>query len=148
VAVIGGAECTAEQAALAREVGTELARRNCVVVTGGLGGIMDAASAGAKSQGGLTVGILPGLSAEEANEHVDLPIVTGLSHARNVLVVRSADVVIAIGGHYGTLSEIALSLNIGIPVVGLNSWDITGMEPVDTSVQAVQRALQLIQERR
>ncbi len=144
VAVIGGGECTAEQAGIAREVGAELARRGCVLITGGMGGIMEAASAGSKSQGGLTVGILPGTSAADANEHVDIPIVTGLSHARNSLVVRSADAIIAINGQYGTLSEIALGLTMGIPVVGLDSWDIDGVETVSTAGEAVERALQLI----
>ena len=144
VAVIGGGECTAEQAGIAREVGAELARRGYVLITGGMGGIMEAASAGSKSQGGLTVGILPGISATDANEHVDIPIVTGLSHARNSLVVRSADAIIAINGQYGTLSEIALGLTMGIPVVGLNSWDIDGVKTVSTAGEAVEKALQLI----
>jgi len=147
VAVIGGGTCSKEQAAAARAVGAELVRKDCIVVTGGLGGIMAAACAGAKSEGGLTVGILPGFSAQEANEYVDLPIVTGLSHARNVLVVRSADGIIAVGGRYGTLSEIALSLNMGIPVVGLDSWQIEGMEQAGTAREAVERILQLIAER-
>jgi len=147
VAVIGGGDCTDDQAALAREVGAELARHSCMVITGGLGGIMAAACAGARSEGGLTVGILPGFSAGEANEYVDLPIVTGLSHARNALVVRSADGIVAVGGRYGTLSEIALSLNMGIPVVGLDSWEIDGMEKVGTAREAVGRILQLIAER-
>jgi uncharacterized protein (TIGR00725 family) len=147
IAVIGGGDCTDDQAGLAREAGAELARQGCIVITGGLGGIMAAACAGAKSQGGLTVGILPGFSAREANEHVDLPIVTGLSHARNVLVVRSADGVIAIGGRYGTLSEIALCLNMGIPLVGLDSWEIDGMEQAATVREAVDRILRLIAER-
>ena len=147
VAVIGGGVCSPEQAQAAREVGAELARKNCIVITGGLGGIMAAACAGARSEGGLTIGILPGFSAREANEHVDLPIVTGLSHARNVIVVRSAEGVIAIGGRYGTLSEIAMSLNMKIPVVGLNSWEIDGMEWAGTAGEAVERILQLIAER-
>jgi len=147
VAVIGGGDCTDDQADLAREVGAELARQGCIVITGGLGGIMAAASAGAKSQGGLTVGILPGFSAQEANEHVDLPIVTGMSHARNALVVRSAEAVIAVGGRYGTLSEIALSLNMGIPVVGLGSWQIDGMDQAETAREAVEQVLRLIAER-
>jgi uncharacterized protein (TIGR00725 family) len=147
IAVIGGGTCSPEQAQAARSVGAELARKNCIVITGGLGGIMDAACAGARSEGGLTVGILPGFTAGEANEHVDLPIVTGLSHARNVIVVRSAEGVIAIGGRYGTLSEIAMSLNMDIPVVGLNSWEIDGMERAGAPGEAVERILQLIAER-
>ncbi len=145
VAVIGGGECTAEQAGIAREVGAELARRGYVLITGGMGGIMEAASAGSKSQGGLTVGILPGTSAADANEHVDIPIVTGLGHARNSLVVRSADAIIAIDGQYGTLSEIALGLTMGIPVVGIKTWEISGLVMVKTAKEAVSRAIELIE---
>ena len=144
VAVIGGARCSAKMATLAEEVGRELARRDCVVVTGGLGGVMEAACRGAKAEQGVTVGILPGFSAEDANDYVDIPIVTGLSHARNAIVVRSADAVIAIDGQYGTLSEIALALNMNIPVVGLQSWDISALVSAKTAQEAVDRALALI----
>lgn len=145
MAVVGGGQCSEEIAALAEQVGAELARRCCVVVTGGLGGVMEAACRGAKSQNGLTVGILPGTSAEDANEHVDIPVVTGLSHARNVLVVRSADVVIAVAGEHGTLSEIALALAMGIPVIGLKTWDVGGVITVRTATEAVERACQLVE---
>jgi uncharacterized protein (TIGR00725 family) len=131
-------------ATLAEEVGRELARRGCIVITGGLGGVMEAACRGAKSENGLTVGILPGFCAGDANDHVDIPIVTGLSHARNAIVIRSADAVIAINGQYGTLSEIALGLAQGTPVVGLSTWDISGLMPAKTAAEAVDRALELI----
>jgi len=147
VAVVGGARCSAEMATLAEEIGRELARRGCVVVTGGLGGVMEAACRGAKSENGLTVGILPGLHDRDANDHVDIAIVTGLSHARNAIVVRSADAVIAINGQYGTLSEIALSLTQATPVVGLRTWDISGLVPAKTAKEAVDRALELVRRR-
>jgi len=144
VAVVGGGQCSAQIAALAEEVGKELARRGCIVVTGGLGGVMEAACRGAKSKNGLTVGILPGFDAREANEYVDIPIVTSLSHARNAIVVRSSDAVIAINGQYGTLSEIALGLTLGIPVVGLETWNISGLVPAKTAKEAVDCALEPI----
>jgi uncharacterized protein (TIGR00725 family) len=147
VAVVGGGQCSRQMAALAEEVGKRLARRGCIVITGGLGGVMQAACRGAKSEKGLTVGILPGFHAQDANDHVDIPIVTGLSHARNAIVVRSADAIIAINGQYGTLSEIALGLAQGTPVVGLRTWEISGLVPAETAEEAVDRALELIGRR-
>ncbi len=144
IAVVGGSQCSQEVAGLAEEVGRELARRGCIVITGGLSGVMEAACRGAKSQKGLTVGILPGFSARDANPYVDIPIVTGLSDARNALVVRTADAIIAIDGQYGTLSEIALGLSLGLPVVGLKTWNISGVVPVDTAREAVGRVLQFL----
>ena len=124
IAVIGNAQCDEETARLAEEVGRALAERGAAVVCGGLGGVMEAACRGAKSAGGLTIGILPGTSRAEANPYVDVPIVTGMDKARNVLVVRSAQAVVAIRGEWGTLSEIAHALNLGIPVVGLGTWEL------------------------
>jgi len=147
VAVVGGGQCTHQMAALAEQVGRELARRGCIVITGGLSGVMEAACRGAKSEDGLTVGILPGLHDRDANNHVDIPIVTGLSHARNAIIVRSANAVIAINGQYGTLSEIALALTQGTPVVGLRTWDISGLVPAKTAKEAVDRALALVRRR-
>ena len=124
IGVIGSAECPATTSTLAEEVGSLIAERGGVLITGGLSGVMEAACRGAKAAGGLTVGILPGFDAYEANPFVDIPIVTGLSHARNVIVVRSAEGIIAIEGGYGTLSEIAFALKIGRPIVGINTWQI------------------------
>jgi uncharacterized protein (TIGR00725 family) len=104
---------------------------------------MEAACRGAKSAAGTTVGILPGSSRADANEYVDVAIATGLGEARNALVVRAADALVAIGGEYGTLSEIALALKGGTPVVGLGSWEINGVEWVSTPEEAVERALRL-----
>jgi uncharacterized protein (TIGR00725 family) len=124
VAVIGGGRCSEEVAQVAESVGRELARRGAALVCGGLGGVMKAACRGAKSEGGLTIGILPGFSHHDANPHVDIPIVTGMGEARNVIVVRTAQAVIAVDGEFGTLSEIAHALKLGIPVVGLNTWQL------------------------
>jgi uncharacterized protein (TIGR00725 family) len=125
IGVIGPAECPLPVFALAEEVGFHIAEKGGIVITGGLSGVMEAACKGAKAAGGLTVGILPGFEAYEANPFVDIPIVTGLSHARNVVVVRSAEGIIAIEGGYGTLSEIAFALKIGRVVVGINTWQVT-----------------------
>ncbi|HXD59695.1 MAG TPA: TIGR00725 family protein [Thermoleophilaceae bacterium] len=126
VAVVGAGEASREEAAAAEEVGRLLAERGAVLVCGGLGGVMEAACRGAKEAGGSTVGILPGRDRAAANDHVDIAIATGLGEARNALVVRAADVLIAVGGGYGTLSEIALALKSGTPVVGIGSWELAG----------------------
>jgi uncharacterized protein (TIGR00725 family) len=117
-----------------------VAERRAVLVCGGLGGAMEAACRGAKQAGGATVGLLPGADRAEANPYVDVPLPTGLGEGRNLLVVRAADVVIAVGGGYGTLSEIALALRHGKPVVGIGSWEIEGVVPADTPEAAVQAA--------
>jgi uncharacterized protein (TIGR00725 family) len=141
VAVVGPGEADSDEVAAAERVGAELARRGAVVVCGGLGGVMEAACRGAKEGGGTTVGILPGLDRAVANPFVDVAVATGLGEARNALVVRAADVLIAVGGAYGTLSEIALALKVGKRVIGLGSWDIDGVEVADGPEQAVASAL-------
>ena len=150
VAVIGAGSADALNASVAEEVGRLLASRGAIVVCGGLGGVMEAACRGAKSAGGTTVGILPGFDRDEANAWVDVAIPTGLGEARNALVVRAADVLIAVGGEYGTLSEIALALKTGKPVVGLETWELSrrGVPATDivrasTAADAVERALEL-----
>jgi hypothetical protein len=125
IAVIGGGVVPPEVAALAEEVGREIARRGAALVCGGLGGVMEAACRGAVAEGGLTIGILPGNSRRDANPHVLIPIVTGIGYARNVAVVKSAQAVIAVDGSYGTLSEIAHALQNGIPVIGLYTWEMS-----------------------
>jgi len=151
VAVIGDARCSAEVAALAEEVGRELGRHGAGLICGGLGGVMEAACRGCQAAGGLTIGILPTASRHDANPYVDVPIVTGLGQARNVLVVGSAQAVIAVHGEYGTLSEIAHALKLGIPVVGLRTWhlwkdgrDQTAIERAETPHEAVEKALALV----
>jgi uncharacterized protein (TIGR00725 family) len=113
-----------------------------VVVCGGLGGVMEAACRGAKDAGGTTVGILPGSDRAAANPFVDVAIPTGLGEARNALVVRAADALIAVGGGYGTLSEIALALKAGKPVVGVGTWDIDGVVAAPDARDAVETVLQ------
>jgi uncharacterized protein (TIGR00725 family) len=125
----------------AEAVGRELAARGAVVVCGGLGGVMKAACRGAREGGGRTVGILPGTDRAAANEFVDVAIPTGLGEARNALVVRAADALIALGGGYGTLSEIALALKAGKRVVALDSWEIDGVIAVADPAQAVAAVL-------
>ena len=121
----------------AEEVGRELARRGGVVVCGGLGGVMEAACRGAKEGGGTTVGILPGFDRSEANPYVDVALATGLGEARNALVVRAADAVVAVGAGFGTLSEVALALKGGLAVVGLDTWELAASgEPVDVIARA------------
>ncbi len=124
VAVIGAGACDDEVAADAREVGRLLALEGLALVCGGLGGVMEAACEGAYQAGGLTIGILPGANPLDANAYVRVPIATGLGEARNALVVRTADVVIAIGGEYGTLSEIGFARKLGKLVVGIGTWEL------------------------
>ena len=141
VAVVGPGEASERELEDAEAVGRELADAGAVVVCGGLGGVMAAACRGAASAGGLTLGILPGADREAANEWVQVAIPTGLGEMRNALVVRAADAVVAVGGAYGTLSEIALALKTGVAVVGLGSWEIDGVRPAQTPAEAVGIAL-------
>ena len=151
IAVIGSGDCSPQEARLAEDTGREIARHGTVLVCGGLGGVMEAACRGATLAGGLTIGILPGDSRRSANPYVQIPIVTNLGEARNVILVKTAQAVIAIGGGYGTLSEIGHALKNNIPVVGLNTWQlfrdgileaaiITAKDPAD----AVHKAISLI----
>ncbi len=138
VAVIGGSVIKSEEIRqIAFETGKEIAQRGYVLVCGGMGGVMEEASKGAKSVGGLVVGILPGKDKTEANAYIDVPIVTAMSHARNAIIVRSADCVIAIDGEYGTLSEIALAKVINKPVFGIKTWDIEGVIKVSNAKEAL-----------
>jgi len=138
VAVVGaGEKVAAELLAVAEEVGAELARRGTVVVTGGLGGVMEAACRGARGAGGTTLGILPGSDRAAANAFVDVAIATGMGELRNGLVVRCADALVAVGGEYGTLSEIALALKAGKPVAGIGTWEIVGVRPAADARAAV-----------
>ncbi|MEA2183939.1 MAG: hypothetical protein QOF69_3124 [Solirubrobacteraceae bacterium] len=142
VAVVGaGAEVCARLLADAESVGAELARRDAVVVTGGLGGVMEAACRGARSAGGVTLGILPGDDRRAANGWVSVAVATGMGELRNGLVVRACDAVIAVAGEYGTLSEIALALKAGKPVVGVATWEIPGVRSAPDAIAAVDMAL-------
>lgn len=122
VAVVGAGAAGEQDERVATEIGRLLADAGCTVVCGGLGGVMAAACRGAKEAGGTTVGLLPGDDRSEANPWVDVAVATGLGEGRNLLVVRAADAVIAIGGEFGTLSEIGLALKLGRPVVGVGTW--------------------------
>ena len=141
VVVCGSGQATTEEVAWAEEVGRLIADAGAVLVCGGLGGVMDAAARGCEAGGGLSIGILPGEHRDPASPHLTVSIPTGLGEARNALVVRAADAVIAIGGEFGTLSEIALALKAGKRVVGLDSWEIDGVEPAGSAEQAVAAAL-------
>jgi uncharacterized protein (TIGR00725 family) len=142
VAVVGaGGEVADDALRAAEEVGAALARAGAVLVCGGLGGVMEAACRGARAEGGVTLGILPGADRAAANAWVSVAVATGLGELRNGLVVRCADAVIAIGGEYGTLSEIALALKGGLRVVGLGSWEIRGVVEAAGPVEAVALAL-------
>ena len=151
IAVIGGSDCSPEETRLAEEVGHELARQGAILICGGLGGVMAAACKGASAEDGITIGILPGDNRHAANPYVQIPIVTGIGYARNVAVVKSAQAVIAIGGSYGTLSEIAHALQSGIPVISLNTWALSRNGQTDNSIflaqdpaDAVSKAFDLI----
>ena len=155
VAVCGPGTASPEEEAWAEEAGRLLAEGGAVVVCGGMTGVMDAAARGAREAGGVVVGILPGRDREGASEHLSAAVATGMGETRNALIVRSADAVLAIAGEYGTLSEIALALKMGIPVVGLRTWELARdgvpVDPVvraDSVAAAVAEALRLARSRR
>jgi uncharacterized protein (TIGR00725 family) len=148
VAVIGASDATEWELAMAEEVGRRLARAGAVLVCGGLGGVMNAAAAGASAEHGTSVGILPGDDRRGASPHLTVAVTTGFGEGRNVLVARSADAVVAVGGEFGTLSEVALALKMGKRVVGLGTWDLrrddTETDPLvraETAEEAVRLAL-------
>ena len=150
VAVIGKGTSDAELESLAEEVGRRLAEAGVVVVCGGLGGVMEAASRGARAAGGDVIGILPSSDPADANQHVTHPVATGMGEARNVAVAASGDAVIAIGGEWGTLAEIAFARRFGRPVVALGGWSVSGAGPMadapgirqaGSAAQAVELAL-------
>ena len=125
VGVIGGQFCSEEESRVAYELGRLLAERGAVIVCGGLGGVMEAACRGAREAGGVTIGVLPGPFRSDANPYVDHAIATDMGQARNAIIVRTADAVVAVGGEYGTLSEIAMALKMGKKVVAIESWEIS-----------------------
>lgn len=137
IAVVGGGVCSPAVAESARLLGRLIAMQGYVLLCGGLGGVMEAACCGAREAGGLAVGILPG-EREQANSCLDIAIATGMGHARNVIIVKSADAIVALSGEMGTLSEIALALKMGRPVISLGSWDIPGALKANSPEQAVE----------
>ena len=144
VSVIGGHDCTDEVEQNAHNLGIKLAKVVDVLVTGGLSGTMKAVCSGFKAEGGLTIGIIPGYDKKDANKFVDIAIPTGMGLARNVLVVKSADVVVALPGEAGTLSEIAYCLQFKIPVISLGSWDIKGVITVSNIEEAIKKISELL----
>lgn len=138
IGVIGAGSCDNEIYEMARKVGEGIAKAGAILVCGGLGGVMEAACRGAYEAGGQTVGILPGPDRAQANPYVTVPIVTDLGHARNILIVRSSNVLVAVSGGYGTLSEIGIALKLRKPLIGLHTWpDIGGIHYVSTPEDAV-----------
>lgn len=146
--MVGGGEADPTVCAVAEAVGRGLARAGAVVVCGGLGGAMEAACKGAKAEDGLTIGILPGEDRAAANPYVDVAIPTGLGEARNALVVRAADGLVAVKGEFGTLSEVAFALRTGKPVVGVDTWAIDAVVAVNDADAAVERILELVDRTR
>jgi uncharacterized protein (TIGR00725 family) len=144
VSVIGGHNCNKEVEQLAQNLGKNLAEMVDVLISGGLSGVMKAVCNGFKAAGGLTIGIIPSYDKNDANAYVDIVIPTGLGLARNVLVVKSADIVVALSGEAGTLSEIAYCLQFGIPVISLKSWDIPGVIKVDTVKEAMEKVKEIL----
>jgi uncharacterized protein (TIGR00725 family) len=148
IAIAGPGQAAPWELEAAEEAGAAVAEAGCGLVCGGLGGVMEAACRGARSRGGLTVGLLPGTDRDAANGWVVVALPTGLGEARNALVVRAADAVVAIGGGWGTLSEIALARKAGVPVVGVGTWQVAvsaedGVVAVDDPCAAVTEALRL-----
>ena len=154
ISVIGGGAPSARAYELAEAVGRELAQRGAVVVCGGLGGVMEAACRGAKSAGGVTIGMMPGDDPRTANPWVDYPVMTGMGYARNVIVVKTGRAAIAVDGAYGTLSEIGHALGDGTPVIGLETWEMTSgdgypleITRADSPTDAVEKAIAAAHER-
>ena len=148
VAVVGPSDATSQEKRAAEAVGRGLADAGAILISGGLGGVMEAACHGASAAGGTTVGLLPGTDRTSANDYLQIALPTGLGELRNGLIIRAADAVIAVGGAYGTLSEIALALRTKVPVIGLDTWEIEGVERVGDAAKAVERALQRAAGRR
>jgi uncharacterized protein (TIGR00725 family) len=143
IGVIGGHNCNKKVEQIAHNLGKNLAKMGYEIVCGGLGGVMKAVCKGAKEENGVTIGIIPSYDKNDANEYVDIVIPTGLGYARNVLVVQTADVVVALSGEYGTLSEIAYALQFNKLVISLGSWDIPGT----IKVNSVKEAIKYIQQK-
>lgn len=140
IGVIGGSQPDKESRQNAFRVGQLIAEKGGILVCGGLSGVMESASRGSKEAGGLTLGILPGNSANDANVYVDIPIATGLGYARNSLVAMNSDVIIAINGRYGTLTEIAYGCIYGKKIIGIGTWDIDAVIKVKSAEEAVEEA--------
>jgi len=141
IGVIGGGKPDTKSRQIAFEVGQLIAEKGAILICGGLSGVMEEASRGAKQAGGMTIGILPGNSPQDANPHIDVAIATGLGYGRNSLVAMNSDVIIAINGQFGTLTEIAYGSIYGKKIVGLGTWDIEGVIKAESAEEAVNLAL-------
>jgi len=139
IGVIGAGTCPASTYGIAKDLGFEIGKRGWTLVCGGLQGVMEGAARGCSEAGGMVLGILPGLDKRSANPYITVPIPTGLGDGRNLLVVRSSDILVAVEGGYGTLSEIALALKADKPVIGLKTWkEIPGIQYADDYLEAIQ----------
>lgn len=138
VGVIGGNKCNPEIAKIAEELGKQIAKNKWLLVCGGLGGVMEATCKGAKEAGGITIGILPTHDKSKANPYVTIPLATGLGYGRNAVLVSAADALVAVDGGYGTLSEIGLAIGAGKYIVGIQTWDIKGIQSVETPGEAIE----------
>lgn len=147
IGVIGGGAVGPEILKMAEETGRLIAKHGCLLICGGMSGVMEAAAKGAKEAGGTTIGILPHTDRHEANPYIDIPIATGLGEGRNLVIIRTADILIAIDGEYGTLSEIAFALKMKKRVIGLRTWDIPGIVKAETPLEAVKIAAEILDER-
>ena len=154
IAVIGTRQPSPEESKLAEEVGRELAKNGTILICGGLGGVMEDACRGACAEGGLTIGVIPGDDRKSANPYVQIPIVTGIGYARNVIIVKSAQAIIAVGGGYGTLTEIGYALDSKKPVIGLKTWKFSRNNQMDKSIirarsakEAVSKALKIVKRK-
>lgn len=152
IGLIGSSDINSGEELLAEKTGKLLAEKGFIIVCGGLGGVMEAGCRGAKSAGGLTIGILPSILKKDANPYIDIPIPTGIGEARNLIIIRAGSAVIAIGGGYGTLSEIAFALRLGVPVIGLKTWELDKISgeknqiiKAETPEEAVENAVKLAQ---
>lgn len=144
IGVVGPGEASPAELALAEQVGAGLASLGAVVVTGGLGGVMEAACRGARSRRGRTLGILPGDDRDAANGWVEIVVATGMGELRNGLIVRASDALVAVGGGHGTLSEVAFALKLGRTVVGLGTWAVHGVDEVTTADAAIERIARVL----
>jgi uncharacterized protein (TIGR00725 family) len=142
IGVIGAGAAGPEILEMAEEVGGLIAKHGFTLICGGMGGVMEASAKGAKEAGGTTIGILPQPDRHTANPFIDIPIATSFGEGRNIIIVRTADLLIAVGGEYGTLSEIAFALKMGKTVIGLHTWDIPGIIKAETPREAMEVALE------
>lgn len=137
VGIIGGARPQPKFRDIAYQIGRMIAEKGAILVCGGLSGIMEAAARGAREYNGLTIGILPGYSPDDANPHIEIPIATGLGYSRNSLVAMNSDILVAVDGEYGTLSEIAYGCIYGKKIIGIGTWNIPGVSKAQTAQEAI-----------